>query len=49
MGRDWNIRLLLKTRGGFNLNPRIIVRTLLGVEEEDLAFVEFTREKFLFW
>ena len=49
MGRDWNIRLLLNTRGGFNLNPRIIVRTLLGVEEEDLAFVEFTREKFLFW
>jgi len=47
--RDWSIRLLLKTRGGFNLNPRIIIRTLLGVEEEKLAFVEFTREKFLFW
>ncbi|MFQ5867023.1 MAG: TIGR03936 family radical SAM-associated protein [bacterium] len=47
--RDWSIRLLLKTRGGFNLNPRIIIKTLLGVEEEKLAFVEFTREKFLFW
>ncbi len=49
MEGDWNIGLLLKTRGGFNLNPRIIIKTLLGVEKEDLAFVEFTREKFLFW
>jgi len=49
MARDWDIRLLLKTREGFNLNPRIIIKTLLGVEEEELAFVEFTREKFLFW
>ncbi len=49
MERDWNIRLLLKTRGGFNLNPRIIIKALLGVEKKDLAFVEFTREKFLFW
>lgn len=49
MERDWNIRLLLKTKGGFNLNPRIIIKALLGVREEELAFVEFTREKFLFW
>ncbi len=49
MERDWNIRLLLKVRGGFNFNPRIIIKTLLGVEKKDLAFVEFTREKFLFW
>ncbi|HUW22929.1 MAG TPA: TIGR03936 family radical SAM-associated protein [bacterium] len=48
MEKDWNIRLLLKVRGGFNFNPRIIIKTLLGVEEKDLAFVEFTREKFLF-
>jgi radical SAM-linked protein len=48
MGKDWNIRLLLKVRGGFNFNPRIIIKTLLGVEKKDLAFVEFTREKFLF-
>lgn len=49
MEKDWNIRLLLKVRGGFNFNPGIIIKTLLGVEEKDLAFVEFTREKFLFW
>lgn len=49
MEKDWNIRLLLKVRGGFNFNPRIIIKTLLGVEKKDLAFVEFTREKFLFW
>jgi len=48
MEKDWNIRLLLKVRGGFNFNPRIIIKTLLGVEKKDLAFVEFTREKFLF-
>jgi len=48
MEGDWNIRLLLRARGGFNFNPRIIIKTLLGVEKEDLAFVEFTREKFLF-
>ncbi|MEE9316547.1 MAG: TIGR03936 family radical SAM-associated protein [bacterium] len=48
MEKDRNIRLLLKVRGGFNFNPRIIIKTLLGVEKKDLAFVEFTREKFLF-
>jgi len=49
MEENRNIRLLLKTKGGFNLNPRIIIRKLLEVEEEKLAFVKFTREKFLFW
>jgi len=49
MEREWNIRLLLKTRKGFNLNPRIIIRELLGTEKEELAFVKFAREKFLFW
>ncbi|NIM03160.1 DUF2344 domain-containing protein [bacterium] len=49
MDSDWNLRLLLEARGGFNFNPRIIVKTLLGVEKKELAFVEFTREKFLFW
>ena len=49
MGGDCNVRLLLKAGGEFNFNPRIIVKTLLGLEKEELAFVEFTREKFLFW
>jgi len=44
-----DIGLLLKARGGFNFNPGIIIKTLLGVEKEELAFIEFTREKFLFW
>ncbi len=44
-----DIRLLLKARGGFNFNPGIIIKTLLGVEKEELSFIEFTREKFLFW
>jgi len=46
---DWNIRLLLKTTRGFNLNPKVIIETLLGVDKEELAFIQFTREKFLFW
>jgi len=49
MDSDWNIRLLLETRGGFYLNPKIIIEKLLGVGAEELAFVEFVREKFLFW
>jgi len=49
MQGDCNVRLLLKAGGEFNFNPRIIVKTLLGLEKEELAFVEFTREKFLFW
>jgi len=47
--RNGSIRLLLKTMRGLNINPRIIVRALLGVKDEELAFVEFTREKFLFY
>ena len=43
-----DIGLLLKARGGFNFNPGIIIKTLLGVEKEELSFIEFTREKFLF-
>jgi radical SAM-linked protein len=46
---DWDIKLLLKTTQGFNLNPKIIIETLLGVDKKKLAFVQFTREKFLFW
>ena len=49
MERNWDIRLLLKAGGGFNFNPGIIIKTLLGVEKEELSFIEFTREKFLFW
>ncbi|MFB0527032.1 MAG: TIGR03936 family radical SAM-associated protein [bacterium] len=49
MEGDWNILLSLKAKEGFNFNPGIIIKALLGVEKGDLAFVEFTREKFLFW
>ncbi len=49
MDSDWNIRLLLETRAGFYLNPKIIIEKLLGVGSEKIAFVEFVREKFLFW
>ena len=49
MDGNWNIRLLLKTKAGFYLNPKMVIEKLPGVEEEKLAFVEFTREKFLFW
>ncbi len=48
MEGDCSVRLLLKAGGGFNFNPRIIIKTILGMEEEELAFVEFTRERFLF-
>jgi radical SAM-linked protein len=48
-GSEGNIRILIKTKGEFSLNPRIIIKALLGVKDEDLAFVRFTREKFLFW
>jgi len=49
MEGDWTIRLQLKAKAGLNLNPRIIIGALLDVGEKDLAFVEFAREKFLFW
>jgi len=49
MEGDWIIRLQLKAKAGFNLNPRIIIGALLDMGDKDLALVEFIREKFLFW
>jgi len=49
MEGDRSIRLQLKAKAGLNVNPRIIIGALLDVGEKDLAFVEFVREKFLFW
>lgn len=48
MEEDYNVRLLLKAGGGCNFDPRIIIKTILGMEKEELSFIEFTRERFLF-
>jgi len=48
MEKEKGVRLLLRAREGFNLNPKAIIKAIIEVSDQELAFVEFTREKFLF-